>query len=185
MKRSLLIVLALISAAALSCTKESLKITYANQEKYIEDFINDKISADETSTVHAVSNGGVQRLVMVEGEGEELASGGMVTFYYAGYVLTSKTITSSNLFATNIKDIAEAASWFLSWEDYFEPVVEDLSDGKLVSGLKKGIKGVKAGEVCFILFSGKYGYGDKQYGTIPANAALAYYVEVVDVNNNE
>ena len=81
--------------------------------------------------------------------------------------------------------LAEAAKWELSWEDYFEPVVEDLSDGKLVSGLKKGIKGVKAGEVCYILFSGKYGYGDKQYGTIPAKSALAYYVEVVEVNNNE
>ena len=185
MKRTGLIILAVMLAAVLSCTKESLKLTYANQEKFIEDFINDKINADKSGTVHAVSNGGVQRLVMVEGEGEELASGGTVTFYYAGYVLSSKTISSNNLFATNIKDIAEAAKWELSWEDYFEPVVEDLSDGKLVSGLKKGIKGVKAGEVCYILFSGKYGYGDKQYGTIPAKSALAYYVEVVEVNNNE
>ena len=60
----------------------------------------------------------------------------------------------------------------------------DLSETDLIEGLKKGIKGVKGGQECIILFSGKYGYGNKSLGTIPANAALAFHLWVESVSND-
>ena len=178
---TLILASALLVLAA-SCSKESTKLIFANQEKRIETFVNNTIAADETGTAHLVTNGGVKRLVLSEGEGEELASGGSVTFYYAGFLLTSTSISMSNLFATNIAEVAEKAGWSLSAEDTFEPVTEKLP-GNLVNGLRKGLKGVKAGETCYIVFSGEYGFGDKQVGAIPGNSALAYYVQVTNVQN--
>jgi FKBP-type peptidyl-prolyl cis-trans isomerase len=57
------------------------------------------------------------------------------------------------------------------------------SEGELVDGLRRGLPGVKAGDECYILFSGKYGFGDRILGTIPANAALAYHIWVQSISN--
>ena len=53
----------------------------------------------------------------------------------------------------------------------------------MVTGLRNGLVGVKGGEECYILFSGKYGFGNKQSGTIPANSALVYHVWVESLSN--
>ena len=47
-----------------------------------------------------------------------------------------------------------------------------------MEGLRKGLLGVKAGEICYIVFSGKYGFGDEIIGSIPANSALIYQIWV-------
>lgn len=174
---------AVLFVLCLSCTKESTKLTYANQESNIEKFVNTTLASHSSDTAYTVNNGGCIRLVLTEGSGEELSASGTVTFYYAGYVFNSSSISNSNLFATNISEIAENLGWTLSREDALEPVTEKLSGSSFVTGLRKGLEGVKGGEECYILFSGKYGFGDKQLGTIPANSALAYYIKVTEVSN--
>ena len=65
----------------------------------------------------------------------------------------------------------------------YEPVVISLSDDTVLEGLRYGLKGAQKGEECVVLFSGKHGYGKQKVGTIPANAALAFHIWVLDIEN--
>lgn len=171
----------LVAAALVSgCTKQSLENTYNNQESKIDTYINSLLAKDENLRV--VHNSGAHRVVLVEGEGDELTSRGSVAFYYAGYVFTNG-LSASNLFFTNDQATAESANWKVTGAD-FSVKVEDMADAELLKGLRNGLVGVKGGEECVIVFSGKYGFGKKAVGTIPANSALAYHVWVESVNND-
>lgn len=177
-------ILCCVFAAAVlagACTKEEIKSTYSKQETNIENFTNTVLKAVDTAYV--VYNRGTTRVVVVPGEGDSLKVNGTVSFYYAGYVINSSTINSSSLFATNNANIAAESDWTLSEENY-EPLTVKLNDSDFVDGLKYGLEGVKAGQECYILFSGKYGFGKKPLGTIPANAALAYHIWVDSVSND-
>jgi FKBP-type peptidyl-prolyl cis-trans isomerase len=59
----------------------------------------------------------------------------------------------------------------------------NITDADLINGLKKGLEGVRAGEECEIIFSGKYGFGNNTFGMIPAKSALLYKIWVVSVTN--
>ena len=84
---------------------------------------------------------------------------------------------------TNRQETAEQAGWNLTDADY--QIYEiNLGDARLIPGLKDGLLGVKAGEECEILFSGKYGFGNEEFGIIPANSALLYKIWVVGVAND-
>jgi len=45
--------------------------------------------------------------------------------------------------------------------------------------------GVQPQDECYILFTGKYGYGKNSLGTIPAKSALAYYILIEEILPNE
>lgn len=180
--RNLVLAVIVACLAVFSCTKESIKTTYSNQEKYIETIVSNEVKADTTLRVEYKN--GTSRIVFVEGPGtDSLAANGTVTFYYAGFEITSSRISTSTMFATNNADWAGEAKWEVSDSSVFEPVTIDLSSKDLVSGLKNGLRGVKPGEECLIMFSGKYGFGKKGLGTIPANSALAYYILVESISN--
>jgi len=171
-------ILALVLASA--CSRSSLQTTYNSQEEKIDSYIQSLLKKDETLRV--VHSNGSHRVVMIEGEGNELEKNGNIAFYYAAYVFSSG-ITSSNLIATNHQATAESAK--LSVDDpNYELVTMSLKDAELFDGLKAGLVGVKAGEECIILFSGKYAAGKRGLGTIPANSALAYYIWVEGVSND-
>ena len=145
-------------------------------------WITEKIDTSWTDTLNVVRSGGANRLVTKEGEGEELQRNGFVSFYYAGYKF-SGSFSAANLFVTNHQATAEQSGWNLTDADY--QIYEiNLADAKLVQGLKDGLLGVKAGEECEILFSGKYGFGNEKFGIIPANSALLYKIWVVGVAND-
>jgi FKBP-type peptidyl-prolyl cis-trans isomerase len=59
-----------------------------------------------------------------------------------------------------------------------------MGETQLLEGLKSGLLGVKGGEHCQILFSGKYGFGNEQFGIIPVNSALLYEIWVEAVSND-
>ena len=157
MKAKVFILIAMAFGIAASCTKEEVKTTYSRQEKNIESFINSVKGSIDSSYV--VYNGGSSRVVTVYGDGDSLSRKGTVSFYYAGYVFNGTSLNNSNLFATN-------------------------SEADLVPGLKAGLEGVKSGQECYIIFSGKHGFGKHDLGTIPANAALAYHIWVENVTND-
>lgn len=164
-----------------SCTKEDVKTTYSRQETRIESFVNSVLNSIDTSYV--VYNGGTSRVVTVYGDGDSLARTGTVTFYYAGYVMNGSTLNSSSLFATNSEEVATAARWSLTDAEY-GAVTLKLDSADLVPGLKSGLEGVRSGQECYVLFSGKHGFGKHALGTIPANAALAYHIWVENVSND-
>ena len=133
---------------------------------------------------YAVYQNGVTRLVTTYGVGtDSLSSHGTVSFYYAGYVLNNASLNTGDMFATNSKDVAAAAGWNLTDESVFEVKTLKLGDKDIVPGLRRGLAGVKEGQECFILFSGKYGFGKHELGTIPANAALVYHIKVESISN--
>ena len=92
-------------------------------------------------------------------------------------------MSESNLFATNSEEVAETSKWQISGENQFEILTLNIGNDDLVDGLRYGLEGVRAGQECYILFSGEYGFGKKPLGTIPANAALAYHVWVESIAN--
>ena len=175
----------ILAAAALltfSCSKENEKVMFANQETQIENFIKSQLSSNPEARV--VSSNGSNRLVITEGTGEELNEHGTVSFYYTAYVMSGSSISTQNIVATNMADMASAAKWELSDPEAFSIMTINLDDTELIDGLKKGIVGVKGGEECIILFSGEHGFGNKQSGTIPANSALAYHLRIESISND-
>lgn len=133
-------------------------------------------------TLRVIRNGGANRIILKEGEGEELSNDGFVSFYYAGYTF-SGSFNASGLFLTNHKATADMAGWELTDADYDIYEIK-LDDAKLVQGLKDGLLGVRAGEECEILFTGKYGFGNENFGIIPVNSSLLYKIWVVGIAND-
>lgn len=164
-----------------ACSKESIRSLYSTQETRIESFLNSQLSANPDAYV--VRNGGVQRLVLTEGTGDSLRADGHIAFEWAGYVMNGSSLSASNLFGTNSLEIAESAGWTLTDPSVFRIETLNLGTADLVPGLKRGLRGVRGGEECIILFSGEYGFGNKPLGTIPANAALAYRIRVESISN--
>ncbi len=168
------------TVAGSSCVKEKLEETYNKQEEQIDKYITSALEKNETYSVSY--NGGSSRLTTLAGEGVELGENGSVSFYYAGYWF-SGSISSSNLFTTNHQETAESSKWTLTDPDYSLMEI-NMKDDDLLEGVRKGLVGVKAGEECEILFSGKYGFGNSTFGIIPARSALAFKIWVVGVSND-
>ena len=180
MKRISIFIIAAVCILLNSCIKEKLETIYNQQEDQINSYIEAALKKDTTYT--SVNIQGANRLTYVHGEGEELDENGSITFYYAGYTFTG-SISAKNMFNTNNKTSADDAQWDLTDYEY-EPHTINLRDDKLLQGLKLGLTGVKAGEECEILFSGKFGFGNKAFGIIPANSALLYKIWVVSISND-
>lgn len=181
MKPSRLISLFLL-LTPLACTKQQVQQTYDKQEEMIESFVSSQLKSEGA---YAVYNKGSVRVVVVKGnetETDSLATDGVVSFYYALYKLASSPISASNLIATNYPEGA-GASWSLSDESALEIETVQLNESGYVEGLRNGLVGVRGGQECYILFSGKYGFGDRIHGTIPANSGLVYHIWVNSISN--
>ena len=166
MKKAVLISLALVFAA---CTQQALQTTYDKQTTTIESFVTAQMKSDETATL--TRTGGAYRVTLhdtLDPARDSLGWNGKVTLYYAMYILSGSSLSASNLVATNSEEIATAASW-------------DLTDKTQFEGLKMGLYGVQPEDEAFILFTGKYGYGSKEQGMIPARSALAYHVWIESI----
>ena len=172
----ILMIIAALSAIC-SCTKSRLEALYNKQESQIDTYLTNK-----GDSYRIVRNGSSNRLVTVEGTGEELTYNGHVSFYYAGYTF-SGSYSANNMFITNHEATATQAGWDLTDAEY-ELYEINLRDTELIQGLKDGLVGVKAGEECEILFSAKYGFGNRTLGAIPAKSALLYKIWVVGVTND-
>lgn len=164
-----------------ACGKSSLETTFANQSDKIDSYVTRQLESHPEYRV--VYDEGVVRMIIAEGEGAELAKGGKVTFYYSGYNFNNTSANANTMFATNDPDIAGASNWNLSDSTLFVPATITLGKDKLVTGLEIGLRGVQAGEDSYIFFSGKYGFGKQQIGTIPANAAICYHVRIEEIEN--
>lgn len=162
-----------------SCIKEKLENTYNNQEDKIDKYIESNLNKNENYSV--IYNGGSARLITKPGEGEELKANGTVAIYYAGYIFKTG-LDKSSLFSTNHTTSATESGWTLTDEDDNIMII-DLSEDELIPGLANGLIGVKAGEECQILFSGKYGFGKRALGIVPANSALIYKIWVESISN--
>ena len=204
MKNKIILLLILCMSAA-SCVKDKLEETYSRQETQIDTYLtrnrvvkrdsiqiiitpnaddptkNDttKVKVEWEDTLDVVYNNGAARLIKTEGTGPDLTENGAVSFYYAGDIFSS---SPSTLFATNHRETAEGANFELTDADY-ELIEADMTKARMIDGLRNGLIGVRSGEECEIVFSGKHGFGDEIFGTIPVNSALLYKIWVVGVSN--
>lgn len=181
------LLLAVFSGIFPACNKEAVQMTYDKQETNIAKFVEAQLKADKTARV--IYKDGVVRVVLhdtLRREGllaDTLRTGGTVSFYYAGYTLTGANLNSSNLFATNHQRTANSAGWKLSDTTAFK--IQTLTlDNKLLEGLQRGLEGVRNQDECYILFSGKYAFGSRRQGTIPARSALVYHIWVNSISND-
>ena len=164
-----------------SCVKESREMVYASQEKKIESFVESQTkSAPDTRVVY---NSGSARVVISEGSGMELTARGRAGILFAGYDFSSGQVSTSYMFATNNYEFAMSSKWERSDESSYEVLEIDMTDKDILEGLVNGLEGVREGEDCYILFSGKHAFGKSRAGTIPANAPLAFRVWVQTVEN--
>lgn len=203
--KSKILILLVICLATGSCVKEKLETFYSKQDTQIDAYMtkarvvkrdsikleitpnaddptkNDttKVKVEWEDSLDVIYNKGSVRLVKTEGTGPALEEGGAVSFYYAGYVFTSNP---SSLFATNHQETAAGAGFTLT-DDEYQIFEADMRSTRLLEGVRNGLIGVKSGEVCEIAFSGKYGFGDEVFGTIPVNSALLYKIWVIGVSN--
>lgn len=203
--KSKILILLVICLATGSCVKEKLETFYSKQDTQIDAYMtkarvvkrdsikleitpnaddptkNDttKVKVEWEDSLDVIYNKGAVRLVKTEGTGPALEEGGAVSFYYAGYVFTSNP---SSLFATNHQETAAGAGFTLT-DDEYQIFEADMRSTRLLEGVRNGLIGVKSGEVCEIAFSGKYGFGDEVFGTIPVNSALLYKIWVLGVSN--
>ena len=188
-KSTCILAFALLAACLLpaACNKEAVQQVFDKQETNIAKFVESQLKSDTSATV--TYKDGVVRVVLhdtLKREGllaDTLRTGGTVSFYYAGYVLTSTSVSASNLFATNHKETADAAGWRVSDTTAFKIQTITLDD-HLLEGLQRGLEGVRNQDECYILFSGKYAYGSHVQGTIPARSALVYHIWVNSISND-
>ena len=163
-----------------SCTKELREQEYGKQEKLIESFVKSLQSRNPDCRVF--HQGGSTRITLAEGEGVEVTASGKAVIRYALYDFSSGSASTNTLVATNASDSATTAGWELTDKEYSALEIQ-LSDKDILTGLRNGLEGVRQGEECWILFSGKYAFGKSKVGTIPANAPLAYHVWVETIEN--
>lgn len=175
--RKLLIISAAVIALA-SCNKKALEDTYMKQEANIETYITRQF-ANMPVTRRNGSNRITVDTVNIS-VSDSLVYGDSLFIYYAGYIFTSQP---SGIFATNVQSIAEQSKLDLDSADYsvkkilYEP-------NSLIMGLDNGLYGVKNGEHCIVVFSGKYGFGSEPVVNVPKNSALAYEIWVEDIIKN-
>ena len=185
MKKSSRILLAVLCIISASCGNKQLETAYDKQESNIQSIVNSLTKASETATTDY--NNGSVRVTVVHGDGAELQEGGAVSFYYAGFYITGAQLSNGNLFATNYDTFASSVRWNVTDSTAFNiktiSLDKDYADD-IVEGLRNGLPGVKAGDECYILFSGKHGFGKRKVANIPANAALAYHLWIKSVTND-
>ncbi|MBQ6185258.1 MAG: FKBP-type peptidyl-prolyl cis-trans isomerase [Bacteroidales bacterium] len=182
MRRSVeIIAAAAILLFAVSCTKKE-DTTYDRQESNIEAIVASLEKSNPDATTEY--NNGSVKVTVVHGDGEALQEGGAVSFYYAGFHISSSRLSNSNLFATNYDTFANSAGWALSDSTVFKISTIKLGEDKIVEGLRNGLIGVKGGDECYVLFSGKHGFGKRSMAGIPSNSALAYHLWIKSVSNN-
>ena len=186
MKRSTLILSSLLALGmAVACVKQSLQATYDKQTSYIDNFVATQMKADTNATL--TRNGGSYRLTMADtldrvlGPRDSLKAGNRVALWYACFTLTGNSISTSNLVATNVIEVAEMAKWKLSDSTNIFHLDTIRVDKKLVEGLYLGLQGVQQFDHGYVLFTGEYGFGNMARGTIPARSALVYQYVIDEI----
>ena len=180
MKHLTIIALGILCILAASCDKKDT--SFDKQESNIQSIVNSLMNANPDATTDY--NNGSVRVTVVHGDGQGLEKDGAVSFYYAGFYITGTSINNGSLFATNYDTFASSARWTVTDSTAFDIKTVSLAKDEIVEGLKNGLVGVKGGDECYVLFSGKYGFGKHYIANIPPNSALAYHLWIKSVTND-
>lgn len=158
-----------------SCSKQDDENTYISQESSIDSYITSLVS---TYNYKVVRKSGSNRVIISSGSSaDSLETGDSLYFHYSGYAFSSG---KGSLFVTNDTTIAKANSFVT---DGVARKVVYGNDG-LISGLHNGLHGVRTGQECYIVFSAKYGYGNKVMFNLGKLTPLLFDVTVDKIVKN-
>lgn len=188
-----ILVSAFLVTASIGCATENRNLTYAKQEESIDKYISSNFS-DESKYIISRCNGSNRITVIPQPEDPQdpqaasaasqtdtVRANSTVTFDYAAYILES-TFPPRTLFSTSIEEIAQAAGL---WGDdtTFTPVTVNVKTGDLLEGLRRALPGAAQDEECYILFSGKYGFGYLDINKVPKMSPLIYHIWIRKIEN--
>lgn len=161
MRRRFLLLLTVLAAALLAdACQTDVREALINQEKYIDDYINNNFPDNEVFRDH-----GVNRVVLVDTlQGVPAIEKGDSTYlYFAGFILSQNGPTSE----------------FVRDSGMFR-----IGSGDLIPGIDRGLVGAHLGEESLLLFSARHGYGNQAVGLVPENTALLFDVFVAQIKKN-
>ena len=174
MKKIIFTILA-IAIVMVSCEKQDNENTYVTQEQSIDTYITKLVS---TYNYKVVRLNGSNRVVVSSGtSADSLEVGDSLYFHYSGYVFSSG---KGSLFATNDTTVAKANNFVT--DGAAQKVV--LGNDGFISGLHNGLNGVRTGENCYIIFSGKYGYGNSVMFNLSRLSPLLFDITVDKIVKN-
>ena len=107
----------------------------------------------------------LETTTLIEGEGEGAAVGDIVTVHYAGV-------------------LSDGTEFDESWSTG-QPFPVTLGQGSVIVGWDQGLVGAKIGERRHLVIGSDNAYGPTGRGEIPANAPLAFDVDVIDIQTPE
>jgi hypothetical protein len=168
MKKIIFTILA-IAIVMVSCEKQDNENTYVTQEQSIDTYITGLVSSYNYKVVRL--NGSNRVVISAGTSADSLEVGDSLYFHYSGYVFSSG---KGNLFVTNDTTVANANNFVT--DGAAEKVV--LGNDGFISGLRNGLHGVRTGEKCYIIFSGKYGYGNSIMFNLPKLSPLLFDITV-------
>jgi peptidylprolyl isomerase len=103
----------------------------------------------------------LESTTLIEGEGEAAVAGDQLTVHYVG-------------------KIADGTVFDESWSGG-QPFPVTIGTGQVIKGWDEGLIGAKVGERRRLVLGADNAYGDQATGEIPANAPLAFEVDVIDI----
>lgn len=173
MRKINIVCLIIILFVTISCDKQDRENTYINQENSIDTYIS---SLDGAYRI--VRTNGSNRIVIEEGdEATSLEKGDSLHFFYSLYTFANRR---GGLIYSNVGEIVR------QYNIEADTLPKKILYGKdeLINGLYNGLYGVRDGEKCYILFSAKYGYGNKEMFNVPKLTPLFFEVEIKKLIKN-
>jgi len=153
-----------------SCEKSEDEDVFSRQEEDINTYVQGVLH--ENFQVYHKEGSGVWRVVEKPGSGDDVVvRGSKIKIDYFLYLFDSRS---------------ERGEGVLIYADESDPDDEWLTvgGGELITGLDIGVVGAKLNETCQIVFSGRYGYGDKQVGLVPKMQPLSIRVTIKELKND-
>ena len=163
------------------CTKEDEKNQIAQQEKNIDSFIirdtSDALRINKDTIISISYKRECSRIVWNPGIGDSISVGDTVVFAYIARLFSSG---KGAIFATNLPQLVDAGAWPVSIypNDYGRNAV---GTGYYLPGLDAGLIGMHSGEYAYIMFTSRYGYGNKELSVIPKMSPLMFEVEIEQI----
>jgi len=161
-RRIPLLMMALLAVLlpAASCQTE-VREAQINQEKYIDDYIQ-----DEYADYEVLRNQGVSRVVLLDTlKGVPAIEKGDSTYLY----LVGYTFGQNGPVAEFVRDSGMVR----------------VGSGDLIQGLERGLPGANLGSESLLLFPAQYGYGNQAVGLVAENQALMFHVFVAQIKKND
>ncbi|RMB60461.1 peptidylprolyl isomerase [Dokdonia sinensis] len=108
-------------------------------------------------------------------DGEKPALGAKVKVDYAGF------FESGELFDTSQRELAEKLDKVNPRSPYQPMNVPYSNEARLIAGMKEGIQQLKVGEKATIFVPYHLGYGEQEYGPIPAKSNMIFEIELLEI----